>query len=221
MNPEFWHARWREGRIGFHQDEVTPLLRQHWPAVHVAAGARVFVPLAGKSRDLLWLAAQGLRVLGVELSQLAVEQFFEDNGLAPQIRQSRYGTHYSAGEVELICGDAFALDAAILHDCTAVYDRAALIALPRDMRRRYADELYAALPAGCRGLMVSLEYPQAQKEGPPFSVEQAEVQALFGRDWNVALLERRDILATQTGFVAEGITSLHNVAYRLQRSPAS
>lgn len=217
MNPEFWHTRWQEGRIGFHQDDVTPLLRQYWSTIGVAEGARVFVPLAGKSRDLLWLAAQGLRVFGVELSQLAVEQFFQDNGLVPEIRRSRYGTHYSAGEIELLHGDAFALDAAILHDCTAVYDRAAIIALPADLRRRYASELYAALPSGCQGLMVSLEYPQAQKEGPPFSVESDELQGLFGQDWDIELLERHDILATQTGFVAEGITSLHNVAYRFRR----
>ena len=217
MDPTFWHTRWREGRIGFHQDEVTPLLRQHWPALGVPTGARAFVPLAGKSRDLLWLAAQGLRVLGVELSQVAVEQFFQDNGLIPDVRRSRYGLHYTAGEIELVCGDAFALDRDILGACGAVYDRAALIALPPELRRRYASELYTALPSGCRGLMISMEYPQAQKEGPPFSVEQAEVQALFGRDWEVELLERRDILATQAAFMAEGVTSLHNVVYRLQR----
>lgn len=217
MHPKFWHQRWREGRIGFHQNDVTPFLCQHWPAVGVAAGARVFVPLAGKSHDLSWLASQGFRVFGVELSQLAVEQFFQDNELTPEIRSSRYGTHYSAGGIELVCGDVFALDRKILADCTAVYDRAAIIALPPDLRRRYAHELYARLPTGCRGLMVALEYPQTQKEGPPFSVEQTEVEALFGRNWNIEVLERRDILAGQTGFLAEGITSLHNVAYRFRR----
>ncbi|MEO6264756.1 MAG: thiopurine S-methyltransferase [Luteimonas sp.] len=217
MEPDFWQQRWREGRIGFHQEHVTPLLQQHWDAIGVPAGGRVFVPLAGKSLDLLWLAARGHRVLGVELSQLAVEQFFAEHGLTTTLRESEYGTHYSAAEIELVCGDAFALDADVLADCTGVYDRAALIALPPEMRKRYAAELYARLPAGCRGLLVTLEYPQHEKDGPPFSVHEDEVRALYGRDWAVEVLERGDILVAQPGFVAEGVTSLHTVAYRLQR----
>jgi thiopurine S-methyltransferase len=217
MDPAFWHERWREGRIGFHQSEVTPMLEQHWPALALAQDCRVFVPLAGKSLDMLWLRAQGHRVLGVELSMLAVEQFFAENGLNASKHESRLGTHFLADGIELVCGDAFALDAETLADCHAVFDRAALIALPPELRVRYARELHARLPHGCRGLLVAMEYPQQQKAGPPFSVEEAEVRALYGRDWSVSLLERRDIRASGGGFVAEGVTSLHNVAYRLQR----
>lgn len=217
MHPDFWNQRWQEGRIGFHQDAPTPLMLKHWPCLRVAAGSRVFVPLAGKSLDMVWFAAQGYRVLGVEISRLAVEQFFVEHGLVAEIRDSRYGVHYAAGGVELICGDAFALDAQALADCDAVFDRAALIALPADLRQRYVGELYAHLPNGCRGLLVTLEYPQSQKAGPPFSVDSAEVEALYGRDWTVSVLERSDILAAQPGFVAEGVTSLQTVAYRLQR----
>ena len=217
MQPEFWHQRWREGRIGFHQDQPTPLLLQHWPSLGVAPGARVFVPLAGKSLDLAWFAAQGHRVLGVELSPLAIEQFFAGQGLRPESHATRHGTHYRAGDIELVCGDVFGLDAEALAGCDAVYDRAALIALPPDLRERYARELYARLPAGCRGLLVTLEYPQGEKQGPPFSVPETEVRMLYGRDWTVDLLERRDILAGQPGFVAEGVTALATVAYRLRR----
>jgi hypothetical protein len=111
-------------------------------------------------------------VLGVELSPLAVEQFFAEHGLRPDTRESRYGRHHEAGGIELVVGDAFGLDAGLLRDCAAVFDRAALIALPADVRLRYARGLYAALPEGCRGLLVTLEYPQADREGPPFSVQQ-------------------------------------------------
>ena len=217
MDPDFWQQRWRDNQIGFHQQQVTPLLEQYWAELGVAAGDQVFVPLAGKSRDMAWLAARGHRVLGVELSQLAVEQFFDEHGLTPTIRDSRHGTHYSAGGIELVCGDAFALDAAILADCAGVFDRAALIALPLPLRQRYAAELYSQLPRGCRGLLITLEYPQAEKDGPPFPVPEDEVRALYGRDWTIDVLERRDILAAQPGFIAEGVTALHTVAYRLQR----
>ncbi|KRF01867.1 thiopurine S-methyltransferase [Frateuria sp. Soil773] len=217
MDSEFWLQRWREGRTGFHQDRPTPLLLEHWPRLEAAPGSRVFVPLAGKSLDLAWLAAQGHRVLGVELSPLAVAQFFAEHGLTPQVHDSRYGRHYRAGAIELICGDAFALDAEVLADCMAVYDRAALIALPPPLRRRYGRELYARLPAGCRGLVITLEYPQHEKHGPPFCVPETEVAELYGRDWDVAVLERRDILAQQPGFVTEGLSALETVAYRLVR----
>ena len=217
MEASFWQQRWRDNQIGFHQEQVTPLLEQHWQAVGVPAGGKVFVPLAGKSRDMAWLAAHGYRVLGVELSRLAVAQFFDEHRLTPMIRESRYGRHYDASGIELICGDAFALDAAILGDCVGVYDRAALIALPPAMRARYAAELYAQLPRGCRGLLVTLEYPPGEKDGPPFSVPEDEVHARYGRDWTIEVLERRDILAAQPRFVEEGVTALETVAYRLQR----
>lgn len=217
MQPEFWQQRWREGRIGFHQDKPTPLMLKHWPALGVAPGARVFVPLAGKSLDLAWFASQGYRVLGVELSQLAVEQFFAEHGLEPTRRTSRYGIHYEAGGIELILGDAFGLDAQVLADCGAVYDRAALIALPPELRSRYIGELYPRLPRGCQGLLITLEYPQDEKQGPPFSVAEAEVLAGYAPDWDVKVLERRDILAQQPNFVAEGVSALDTVVYRLRR----
>lgn len=221
MHPDFWQQRWSENRIGFHQDAPTPLLLEHWPGIGIPTGARVFVPLAGKSLDMAWLAAQGYRVLGVELSRRAVEAFFDEHGLEPGRRGSRYGVHYTSGSIELIQGDAFDLDTDALAGCEGVFDRAALIALPPDLRRRYVRELYARLPAGCRGLLVTLDYPPHEKAGPPFPVPEAEVRELYGADWTVEVLERRDILAAQPGFVEEGVTSLETVAYRLARRPAA
>ena len=216
MHHDFWHQRWADNQIGFHQTAPTPLLLKHWPALGVAANARVLVPLAGKSLDMAWLASQGHRVLGVELSQRAVEQFFAEHGLQPETRESRYGHHHEAGGIELIVGDAFGLDAALLQDCAAVFDRAALIALPPDVRVRYASELYARLPAGCRGLLVTLEYPQSERAGPPFSVHEDEVHALYDRDWNISLLEKRPIPPDHPGYVG-GVSRLDTAVYALQR----
>ena len=216
MQPEFWQQRWAENQIGFHQATPTPLLLRHWPALGVAPGATVFVPLAGKSLDMAWFAAQGYRVLGVELSQRAVEQFFAEHGLQPETETTRYGTHYRAGGIELICGDAFALDADVLTDCAAVFDRAALIALPPDLRRRYVEELQARLPAGCRGLLITLEFAQAERDGPPFAVPEQEVRELYGDAWGVDLRERRPIPADHPGFV-NGVSRLETAVYALQR----
>lgn len=219
MDPDFWLQRWRDGRTGFHQQRPTPWLLEYWPTLSLAPGSQVLVPLAGKSLDLIWLAAQGHRVLGVELSPLAVAQFFAEHELTPQLSETRYGHHYRAGDIELICGDVFGLDAEVLAGCAAIYDRAALIALPPELRRRYVDEIYGQLPADCRGLLITLDYPQHEKSGPPFAVPETEVRERHGRDWDVAMLERRDVLAEQPGFVAEGVSSLETVVYGLARKP--
>src|SRR5690606_23452572 len=190
MDAEFWLQRWREGRTNFHQARVTPPLEKFWRLLELPPGSRVLVPLAGKTLDMLWLARQGLRVLGVELSPLAVEQFFAENGLQPAVRDSAQGRHYAAGDIELICGDIFDLDDATLAGCTGVYDRAALVALPADMRARYVDRVYGRLPGGYRGLLVSLDYPQDQMAGPPFSVDDDEVRRLYADHTEVELVSR-------------------------------
>jgi len=217
MEAEFWLERWRQGRINFHQDKVMPLLSRHWPALGVPPGGRVLVPLCGKSVDMAWLAGQGLRVLGVELSPLAADQFFEEHGLRPQVRESAMGRHYAAGGVEILCGDIFDVDAATLASCDAVYDRAALVALPTAMRPRYADHVYRQLRPGCRGLLITLDYPQDQMDGPPFSVPDAEVQALFAGHTDAVVLERLDILHEEGKFLQRGVERLDTVVYQLLR----
>ncbi|HBK47035.1 MAG TPA: thiopurine S-methyltransferase [Xanthomonadaceae bacterium] len=218
MDADFWLQRWQDGQIGFHQGEVMPLLQKHWPALRLPRGSRVLVPLCGKSLDMHWLAAQGYRVLGVELSPLAVAQFFEDAGLQPRRSRSHDGEHFVAGPIEIVCGDAFALDQALLAGCAGVYDRAALVALPPDLRRHYLHTVYARLPGGSRGLLITLEYPQPEKAGPPFSVEAPEVQSLFAAPWQAQPLERRDILDQEPRFRAEGVSALSTAVYRLQRA---
>ena len=219
MHPDFWLQRWQQGQIGFHRGEVMPLLEKHWPSSQLPAGSKVLVPLCGKTLDMHWLAARGHRVLGVELSPLAVKHFFAEAGLVPERHESRSGEHFVAGPIEIICGDAFALDDALLADVAAIYDRAALIALPPELRRRYRDTVYSRLPVGCRGLLITLEYPQAEKAGPPFSVDQAEVDELFRAHWRTELLEHRDILDAEPSFRTEGVTALSTAVYHLQRHP--
>lgn len=214
MTHEDWLARWREGRTGWHQSEVTPLLRQHWAALQLPAKTRVLVPLCGKTLDLRWLADRGLDVLGVELSALAVQQFFAEHGLAPVRRAGPHGVHYSAGRIEIIVADILDVDAQALSGCTAVYDRAALIALPPVQRRRYARAVYGALPPGTRGLLIALEYAQERMDGPPFAVHEPEVRQLLEPDWDVALALRRG--TTGPGKAGPGV-AFSAAAYTLER----
>jgi thiopurine S-methyltransferase len=183
----------------------------------VPRGTRVLVPLAGKTLDMVWLAAQGLRVLGVELSPLAVQAFFAEHQLRPRRRVSALGEHYAAGDIEVIQGNVFDLDADTLASCAAIYDRAALIALPASMRQQYAQSIYARLPADCRGLLITLDYPPGEMDGPPFAVPPAEVHSLFEPGWRVAALEHRDIYANEPGLAARGLSALATDVFRLDR----
>lgn len=217
MQHEFWLTRWREGRIGFHQSQVTPLLERHWERVGLPRGSRVLVPLCGKSLDLFWLLAQGHAVLGVELASLAVEQLVAEHALQPEVTPLPSGERYRMGQLEIVRGDVLELAPSVIAECQGVYDRAALIALPPELRARYVEHVYGGLPPGCRGLLITLEYPQAQLQGPPFSVEREELARRFEPRWAVERLAVEDILAEQPSFRADGVSALSTAAYRLER----
>lgn len=217
MDTDYWKSRWQRGETGWHRDEVMPLLQKHWPTLHAQAGSNVLVPLAGKTLDMPWLAAQGHRVLGIEISAQGIAEFFADLRVRDTIEETADGLLHRAGDIAILEADAFNVSAASLSAIRHVYDRAALIALPPTLRRQYVDTLYARLPAGTNALLITLEYPQHEKDGPPFSVSEDEVHLLFSPAWDVTLLERRDILAQQPGFVAEGVSDLHTAVYRLDK----
>jgi len=215
MEPAFWIERWQRGETGFHQQDVNPELRRQWSALGIAAGSTVFVPLCGKSVDMLWLRAQGLRVLGIELAEQAVAEFFAEHGLRA-VRQLRHGLPFhEADGIGLYQGDFFDLPAAALTAVTAAYDRAALIALPPPMRRRYAQHLTAVLPAHAPILQLTMEYVQAELAGPPFSVRADELQALYGGRYRLQPLSRRDTLALEPRFRERGLRTLHEGCYLL------
>lgn len=216
MDAQFWLDRWQRREIGFHQAEVNPLLARHWHALDCPTDTRVLVPLAGKSLDMTWLAAQGLRVLGVELSAQACAEYFSDHGLTPQVDDQVRFMRYQAGPVTLLAGDVFDLDADDLDDVVAVYDRGALVALPADMRERYVAAVYEQLPRGTRALLIALDYPQQHMAGPPFAIDQDTVHDLFGPRWRCTPLEQRDILAQEPRFQQAGLPWLRSTAWLLQ-----
>ncbi|HWH88263.1 MAG TPA: thiopurine S-methyltransferase [Pseudomonas sp.] len=215
MQPEFWYKKWDSNQIGFHQPEANPYLQRYWPELAIAPSARVLVPLCGKSLDLLWLAGQGHQVLGVELSEKAIEDFFSEHRIEPQISEQGAFKVYRSDVIELWCGDFFALTAEDVAGCTALYDRAALIALPEAMRERYTAHLQQLLGHGMQGLLITLDYDQAQIPGPPFAVNDDEVQRLLGEAWLVDRLQERDVLADSPKFLQAGVEWLGERVYRV------
>jgi thiopurine S-methyltransferase len=212
MEPAFWQKRWADNQIGFHRNDVNPFLLAHWPTLALAEGSRVLVPLCGKSLDMAWLAGQGHRVLGVELSRRAVEDFFREQGLQAQVSQQGAFEVWRSGEVEVWCGDFFALRAEDVADCMGLYDRAALIALPSEMRARYMAHLSQVLPAGCQGLLLTMDYDQQLLDGPPFSVPDGEVRQGYAGG-NVQVLDEREVIEESPKFLQAGVASVLERVY--------
>lgn len=212
MDAEFWQTRWQRGEIGFHKASTNPLLQRWWPRLELNNAEPVWVPLCGKSLDLLWLRSQGHPVVGVELARSALEAFSAEHHLNLSWRQAGEFDVAEGAGFELFCGDFFALRPDQLVGIRAVYDRAALIALPAEMRALYVAHQRALLPRGWRMLLVTLDYPQEQRPGPPFSVPDAEVRRLYA-GCDIQLLEESDVLADHAVFASQGMRSLVERVY--------
>jgi thiopurine S-methyltransferase len=177
MEPAFWRSRWAEHKIGFHEGHPNAFLEAH--INRLDGRYRVLVPLCGKSEDLAFLAASGHAVIGVELVEDAVVEFFAEHAIEPKVERRDDVAIYSAHELTVIAGDWFTTTRELVGPIDAVYDRAALIALPRDVRRRYIDHLKTLIAPGTHGLLISLDYAEGAWPGPPFNVPDAEVRGYF------------------------------------------
>lgn len=192
MDRNFWLARWQGNQIGFHEGTPNTLLTAHFAALGIPVGSRVFVPLCGKSQDMHWLRAQGYTVVGAELSRLAAEQFFAELGSAPVGAAAGRFERLEARGITLLIGDIFELGQKLLGAVDAVYDRAALVALPAPLRERYSAHL-ASLTRGAPQLLVTFEYDQTRQAGPPFSVPESEVRAHYGNIYSLTRGEIREV----------------------------
>ncbi len=217
MDAAFWHERWNRGQTAFDQSKPNRLLRSHWPDLDCRPDAPVLVPLCGKSVDMAWLADQGHPIIGSELSGRAVSGFFTDRDLIPSVRTDGPFLVHTAGPYELWCGDFFDLPTTVTASIGGVYDRASLVALPPDLRRRYAARLAELIPAGTPVLLVSFEYDQTQMDGPPFSVPGDEIASLFGPSFDLDRVASIDGLAPDDPFRQRGLTSLDVTVTVLRR----
>ncbi len=217
MDYDFWRDRWRSNEIGFHQPDYNPWLVKYWPGLGLADGARVFVPLCGKSLDMRWLVAQGHQVQGIELIEAAIEGFFAELGEPYERKWLDRFARYRGRNIELWCGDFFQLTAADLQAPAAVFDRAALVALPEKQRYHYADHLLRIIPDGAQILLLTLEYPQERVAGPPFSVSAEEVTIHFEERCAVERLQARPTDVLPPKFKARGVDEAVESVYRITK----
>ncbi|MAF77767.1 MAG: thiopurine S-methyltransferase [Halobacteriovoraceae bacterium] len=188
MEADFWLNRWQENKIGFHREDYHEKLLQYFPELSPQNGQKVLVPLCGKTKDMLWLLNMNLYVHGVELSRKAIDSFFIENNFdRPKETQDQDFTHFTHENLIISQGDFFKLNSGDQYDY--IYDRAALVALPHEMRTRYSEVIENVLPTGGQYLLITFEYDQEKMEGPPFNVDANEVHRLFEKSFKIELKE--------------------------------
>jgi len=198
MHHDFWHQKWNKSEIGFHLPEANPLLVKYFPVLNLKPGARVFLPLCGKTLDIAWLLVGGYHVVGAELSPIAIRDLFESLHLTPTTHEFGDVTHYSAPNIDIFVGDIFHLSSAMLGRIDAVYDRAALVALPDDVRLRYVSHL-VALTSNAPQLLICYEYEQSLVAGPPFSISPLAVAQYYQASYDLDLLLTVDVVGGMKG----------------------
>ena len=192
MKDSFWHQKWQDNEIPFHERQANILLQENFKKLALAKGSRVFLPLCGKTRDISWLMDQGMNVVGAELSELAINALFKDLGLQPIISQQGDLKHYQAKNIDMYVGDIFTLSENMLGTIHAVYDRAALVALPDTMRNQYSAHLINITSAAPQ-LLITFEYDQSIMPGPPFSISAVEVKHHYEGCYKLNCLEEKEV----------------------------
>lgn len=192
MEANFWHQKWEKNEIGFHQTKPNALLAKYFGTLSLAKDARVFLPLCGKTLDIAWFLSEGYRVAGAELSETAIKQLFAELGLSAKVTDAGPLKHYSAKDIDIFAGDIFDLSADTLGPVDAVYDRAALVALPVDIRASYAKHI-AKITERAPQFLITFVYDQSVMAGPPFSIERTDLDRYYGQSHELTLLETANI----------------------------
>jgi thiopurine S-methyltransferase len=192
MDTSFWRRRWEKNEIAFHEGQANPLLIKHFNELSLVKGRRIFVPLCGKTLDISWLLSHGYRVAGAELSHIAIEQLFMELGVQPDISTVGEVEQWSANRLDIFVGDIFAVSRKMLGPIDAIYDRAALVAFPEEMRNRYTAHL-TEITGKAPQLLICYDYDQRLMEGPPFSVSKEEVKQHYAAKYDVTLVASTDV----------------------------
>lgn len=192
MDAQFWHDRWAKNEIGFHKSEANPFLVKYVHELALSKGNRVFLPLCGKTLDIPWLLSNGYRIVGSELSAIAIDQLFSGLGVTPTITKNGRIAHYHANDIDIFVGDLFDVTRTMLGPVDAIYDRAALVALPDTIRSRYTAHL-TDITNHAPQLLICYEYDQRAAEGPPFSISHEEVRRHYADQYQLTLLTSEDV----------------------------
>jgi len=219
MDKTFWQNKWEENQIGFHLSEFNELLLAHIEKFKLKKDSTIFVPLCGKSIDLIYLAKLGCRVIGIELSEIAVNAFFMENKLDFEKRLEGGHIRYICKnlKIEILQGDFFELNSELIGPIDFIYDRASLIALPEEMRTRYSKIIEKISQTNTQILLITTEYDHPTLIGPPFSVKEEEVFKLYKDKFEIIVLQRLEKEIAGPRFQEAGLKTSSRAVYKLIR----
>lgn len=192
MKADFWHNLWETNDIGFHLEHTNPFLLEFFSELDLEDSSRIFIPLCGKTVDIKWLLSKGHKVVGAELNENAIKDLFTSLLLKPEVQKLGAFTLYSAKDIDIFVGDIFNLTREVLGKVDAVYDRGALVALPKDMQTKYTP-LLINITESAPQLLINFEYDQNLYEGPPFSITRTEIEKYYKEFYNIKLLKSHEI----------------------------
>jgi len=213
-----WTNRWKEDRIRFHQKEISPYLKKFFNQLKIPPKSHCFIPLCGKSIDMRWIMEQGHLVTGIEYSNIAIQSFFAENDLSATPKSTPSGLPALQSElITLVEGDFFKLPPSDISPVDWIFDRAALIAIPKSGHARYAKHLQSFLRVGGQILLITLDYAERESEGPPFPASQDDIKVCFGDNFLIELLESEDVLTQIQHLRERGLSWLRESVFLLTK----
>ena len=220
MDRQYWHQRWQSNEIGFNQSQPNILMQRYFPKLDLKTGDRIFVPLCGKSIDMIWLARQGYKVIGVEIDEHACKAFFEENKIRFKLTAIDDFKVYQSDEITLFSGDFFCLNKKILDKVDAVYDRAALIALPKMLRSRYSAHMAKILGSNAKMMLITTSYNQSEMQGPPFSIDEVEIDMLYKTNFDITKVYNKEVKSIPQHLRAKGLKhAIEQVYLLIKKNP--
>lgn len=197
MNKVFWNNKWENNEIGFHQNNVTPLLKKylHYFLDKNSIKKSCLLPLCGKTFDLIYLSEFFKEVTGVELIKKAIEDFYIENNLEMRTRNSSI----SSKNIEIFNEDFFSFNKSENKKYSYIFDRASLIAISPVSREKYVQSIKRSMSTNCKIFLITIEYKQDQIEGPPFSLSDDDVKSLF-KDFKLEKLCRESVIGQNQKF---------------------
>lgn len=218
MNKKNWLEKWKKKETKFDQMQVNPYLIKYEKIFESLEGKKIFIPLCGKSIDILWFLTHGAEVIGVEFSEVAIETFLSENNLIYKKVDKHPFIFYHADSLKFICGDLFQLEKNDVGEFDWIYDRASLIALDDMARVQYANKIFQLSSNQSKMFLITLSYGTTTLEPPPYSVTDEEVYSLFSKNFQIATLSKNENMDIMPHLIQAGFPNLNDRVYLLTQS---
>lgn len=193
MSNKIWKSMWKHNQFQFHQPIINPLLQQYLPQLQLSANDDILVPLCGKSLDMDLLIDSGYHVIGIELSKIAIQAYFDARNIKPQHEKKGQFIRWWHNDIEIWCGDIFNLTDNDISHVKTLYDCASLTALPSESRPHYVQHFYEKLSKQSQILLITTESAD-EHQLESASMIDSEVQSLYENYYQIELLHGQSSL---------------------------